>query len=143
MAINKPHSNLTIENVGVQSTIYLIKLSGRPSYVGQTNNFDRRCKEHKNSLTKGTHKNLKLQKRYLTTYPAEIEIVPILELPTDNKQIIYFAESLAISYFQYDVVNNPVICERGANVKLPYVQQDIAEILLKDIADFYNTTLNL
>ena len=143
MTNNKPHSNLTIENVGVQSTIYLIKIDGRPSYVGQTNNLERRSREHRKSLENGKHKNMKLQKRYLASYPAEIEIVPILELCRDNKLVTYFAESLAISYFQYDVVNNPVICERGANVKLPYVQQDIAEILLKDIADFYNTTLNL
>ena len=139
----KEHSNLTLETVGVKRTIYRIKIDGQISYVGETNNFERRKREHITQLQGMTHKNKSLLKRYAMSPTGLIEIEPIIELPTDNLFVGYFCEGLAISYYQYSVCNGVVIAEGKGRIKLPCVEQDLAYKLLTVLADWYNTTLNL
>lgn len=140
----KEHSNLTIENVGIKATIYRLTIDSRISYVGCTQRpLDKRAKEHIAGLQSMTHKNIALKKRYALSKDGIIKVEPVLQIPTDNKLVMYFCEALVNSYYQYDIVNDVVIAEGRGRIKLPRVERDLAYKLLTVIADWYNTTLNI
>ena len=140
----KEHSNLTIENVGVKATIYRLSIDDKISYIGCTQRpLESRAKEHIYGLQSMTHKNVALKKRYALSQKGIIKVEPVLQLCTDNKLVMYFAEALVNSYYQYSIVNDVVIAEGKGQIKLPRIEQDLAYKLLTVIADWYNTTLNI
>ena len=144
IADNKEHSNLTIENMGVKATIYKLSIDGQISYIGCTQRpLEKRAKEHISQLQNQTHKNLKLSKRYAYSSVGEIEVEAVLQLPSDNKFLMYFCEGLVNSYYGSMLVNDVVIAEGKGRIKLPRLDGGLAKKLLEVIADWYNVSLNL
>ena len=144
IADNKEHSNLTIDNMGVKATIYKLSIDGQISYIGCTQReLEKRANEHITQLQSCKHKNIKLSKRYAYSSEGVIEVEPVLQLPSDNKFLMYFCEGLVNSYYGSILVNDVVIAEGKGRIKLPRLDGGLAKKLLEVIANWYNVPLNL
>ena len=139
------HSMLNPFECPTLRTIYGIKICGVYSYIGETNNFERRKKEHLNALKQSKHVNKKLQSRYnMSPNKNDIEVIPIIELKSDNIFLGYLVEGLVISWLQDSICNDVVIkASYNSSIKLPYLPKNLAMRILLTIADYYMIDINL
>ena len=106
-------------------------------YIGSTNNYIKRFKQHRDALNKGKHTNKTLQKEWdkyvclSDEHDADyyLEFVVIRELETDNTLIKFMFESLYNSIYKPKC--NKCIIQQGRNrVILQRCNKDIAEKLI-------------
>ncbi len=69
----------------VKCGIYgIVNKQEKKVYIGKSNDIERRWKEHKNELSKGTHRNKALQESY-NNYGADAFIYKIIELCPESQ----------------------------------------------------------
>ena len=118
-------------------SVYGIYLNGDLVYIGSTNNFNRRAKEHMNALISNKHSNKTLQRLYNSHSAEDWGMDSIFELPTGNALLQFFCEFLVNSATK-PICNRCVIQKGKASIILPRVQEvDLCHQILGVIYKYY------
>lgn len=112
--------------------VYCICLNDEIVYIGSTNDFERRAKEHMKTLEKGSHTNKTLQKLYNSNKSGTWTMECLLQVPSDSQLLQFFSEFLVNSYYQ-PICNRCVLSKGRSMITLPRVQD---KQFCKDILDF-------
>lgn len=111
--------------------IYGIKQEGTGIiYIGSTDNYERRFKEHRRELKKGKHLNKTLQKYYNKNNDIEFKV--LCKINTDNTLLKFFMESLYNSYYK-PKTNKCVIMQGRNRVILQRCDKQIAKKLIDNV----------
>ena len=137
----KPKSNLV--GCPTLSWIYGLWIDGELSYVGSSENLEKRKQSHMSNLKSSKHSNKKLQKKYAYAEKGEITFTEILALPTSNSLVKFFAEMLVISALKSEICNAPHIQMGKMKMNFPVCDRALAIQLLEVISDYYEVELNL
>lgn len=137
----KPKSNLV--GCPTLSWIYGLWIDGELSYVGSSENLEKRKQSHTSNLKSSKHSNKKLQKKYTFAEKGEITFTEILALPTSNSLVKFFAEMLVISALKSEICNAPHIQMGKMKMNFPVCDRALAIQLLEVISDYYGVELNL
>ncbi|NRY59861.1 GIY-YIG nuclease family protein [Clostridium beijerinckii] len=107
-------------------------------YVGSSNDFERRWKQHRQALEKNKHTNKSLQKAYnfmIESGVGEFTYKILYKINNDNTLLKFFGEMLAISYWK--PTSNKALVQQGRNrVVFQKCDKDIAEKLLGVICTY-------
>lgn len=105
-------------------------------YIGSTDNYLRRFKEHSKALSKGKHTNKTLQKYFnehgLTDYDLEFKV--LYSLDTDNSLLKYFLEMLCISAYR-PACNKCVISIGNSRLTFARADKEISKKIIDVIME--------
>lgn len=111
----------------IMTYIYGIFVSGDCYYIGQTENIERRFKEHAKAIENGKHSVKAFNKVDIN----EVEMRVIAELNCDNSLLVCMVEGLYNSIYK---PKNKIVWRSGKNaVTYSRVEKDIARRLLGEL----------
>ena len=109
-----------------QYYIYKIQIE-ETVYIGSTNNFDRRIREHKKDLKEERHINTSLQQAFNLT-PNKFSVTICLSLFTHSKSKVYDVEQRYINKYSN---SNEATASKDYTYNLEELETDLIDMFLK------------